>query len=65
MDIGEEKTGRSERRTVEPIGRVVRDYRKGIGRTQVEFAAELGVDQSTISRLESRPSDRSLDPGTN
>jgi transcriptional regulator with XRE-family HTH domain len=48
-------------RTVDPIGPVVKAYRKGLGLKQVEFGAQLGLDQGTISRLERRPARKPLD----
>jgi DNA-binding transcriptional regulator YiaG len=33
-------------------GRKIRDAREGIGETQAQFAARLGVDRATLSRWE-------------
>ena len=43
-----------EDRTMEPIGKIVEDYRKARGMTQAQLGALMDVDQGTISRLESR-----------
>jgi transcriptional regulator with XRE-family HTH domain len=47
---------------MDTIGARVRAYRESRGLTQVQFATELDIDQSNLSRLEKRNSGAPLDP---
>jgi transcriptional regulator with XRE-family HTH domain len=51
-----------EGRSMEPLGFIVSAYRRTLGLRQVDMAVRLGLDQSTVSRFESRDTVRCLEP---